>query len=170
MSGRALGVCVALVAALLVAGPAQASDPNSQFDQPALGQYIETLPGGGGPTAPSVGHGHRGGAAPLSARARANLLRQGGSLRGPLEQLASSRDLGAPPARKGGSGLHPAHRAGGHAPNEDGKSFMNALSDAATQGDAGGSWLWLLLALLGVSAAVVALAIRNRRQPGRPAA
>ena len=52
---RLLAVWAAGLAALVLAAPAQAIDPNSQFDQPAAGQYIETLPGSGGPTAPVPG-------------------------------------------------------------------------------------------------------------------
>src|SRR4051794_36590409 len=65
---RALvGTGLAVIAALVVTAPAQATDPASQFDQPAPSQYIETLPGSGGPTAPAVGGSNRGRAAPLSA-------------------------------------------------------------------------------------------------------
>ncbi|MFN2616409.1 MAG: hypothetical protein ABR581_04705 [Thermoleophilaceae bacterium] len=135
---------------------AHAATPASQFDQPALGQYIETLPGSGGPSAPGVGGGPHGPGAPLSGQALAGLRREGGSLASPLRQLATSRQYGAPPAGGSHQGQAIASRAG------DDRSLASALADTVAPKGGSGGTLWLLLALLAVTAAAAGLAVRNR--------
>jgi hypothetical protein len=158
---RLLAVWAAGLAALVLAAPAQAIDPNSQFDQPAAGQYIETLPGSGGPTAPGIGGHHGGPGAPLSPQALAQLRRGGGSLTGPLSQLATSRKLGAPSAPADKSAARRVAAQGDH------QSFLGSLVDAAAPHSGSGATLWLILALVAVTAVAAGRATLNRRQSRR---
>jgi hypothetical protein len=152
-------LALAALAALTAAGPAAASE----FDQPAPAQYIETLPSSGGPTAPGVGGQGLGKAAPLSASALARLRRGGGSLTAPLEELATSRQFGAPPSQRGLPGRRPV----GSIARGDGKSVFGALADTAAPKSGPGGTLWLLLALLAVTAVTAGIAVRNQREARR---
>jgi len=98
--------CVAVAVSVCMPGVARAQEPG--FSSPSVDQYVESVPTGQGPSAPSGGRDEQ--PAKLPAGVRTRLRQQGGTSARSLENLATDPGLGAPAAadertgtRSGGS-------------------------------------------------------------------
>jgi hypothetical protein len=149
-------VAVMALVLLTILPPAGTAAPSRD---PAVNQYVESVPGTGGDRAP--GSERRSGGEPLPPDVRSEIERSGGEDVEALEAVASSPALGAPRADRGDDR---EARAGG---GSDGPpSTIDAVASAAASGDGdAGGWLVGGLALL--TAALAAFALARRRSPTR---
>jgi hypothetical protein len=134
---------------LTILPPAGTAAPSRD---PAVNQYVESVPGAGGDRAPNTEP--RSGGEPLPSDVRSEIERSGGEDSEALEAVASSPALGAPRADRERDG-DPSSRATLKGP----PSTIGAVTSAAasSDGDASG-WLIGGLVLLTVALAGTALA------------
>jgi hypothetical protein len=147
--GRAAAPVVALVL-LTILPPAATAAP---VRDPAVEQYVESVPGadgdGRGDNQPGSGGG-------LPADLKRQIERDGGAEAQALESLASSRELGAPTTRR-------ERHDGPVLPGADhGPSTLDAVSSAAV-GGGGSSGGWVLAGIALLTAALGATALARRR-------
>jgi len=122
---------------------------------PAVNQYVESVPGAGGDRAPNTEP--RSGGERLPSGVRAEIERSGGEDTEALEAVASSPALGAPKAERGADGA-----AGSRARSEGSPSTLGAVTSAAASGD-GDASRWLLWGLVLLTAALAGTALARRR-------
>jgi hypothetical protein len=145
---RLLGLTVG-VALLLVAPVARAEGP------PAIDQYVESVPTAGGGKATKA---HTA----IAATTQHAIARSGGADAQLLTKVATSATYGAPTTR-----LRPASQRAEPAPPP---SALGAVGAAAAVGSGGSRLAWLGLVLFGVTAVVLAAALRRSRSHAVPAA
>ena len=122
---------------------------------PAVDQYVESVPGAGGDRAPNSEP--RSGGERLPSDVRSEIERSGGEDAEALEAVASSPALGAPRGDRDGNG-----GGGSRAASKAPPSTIDAVTSAAASGDSdAGGWLLAGLALLTAALAGVALARRR---------
>ena len=127
----------------------------AQSKDPAVDQYVESVPSAGGDRAP--GSRAPSGSGDLPAGVRREIQRTGGDDAETLKAMASSPALGAPKNQR-----RPAQGAG----RSTAPSGLGAGIGAATNDD-GDSLLWLLAGVIAVTAAIGATALRSRARPPR---
>jgi hypothetical protein len=141
---------------LTILPPAGTAAPSRD---PAVNQYVESVPGAGGDRAPN--NEPRSGGEPLPSDVRSEIKRSGGEDTDALEAVASSPALGAPRADRGDRDGPGAGRR-----SEGPPSTIDAVASAAASGDGdAGGWLIGGLALL--TAALAALGLARRRSLSR---
>jgi hypothetical protein len=141
---------VSLVSLVFPAAVIAATPPQPPPDTPSISQYVEQVPTSGGGSSPGVGNSHAGALPPKVAntlRSRHDPVSQ------QLEKVATSSGYGAP--------QRVLPKAVG---DNAGPEASNALSAAVSAvSDSGGSHvIWLLLALVFVTIAMVWAAARPR--------
>ena len=148
-----IAIGLALVAA---AGAAAAKPPPPVPPNPAIDQYVETVPTSRGPAVPS-GKGH----ARLSPRLTRRLQSSGGQL---LVNAASSAAYGAPQKRLHASKhvVAETRRATTKTSPAISASALGAAGDAVGAGH--GVVLWLALALLAITAVGAGAAVLRARR------
>jgi hypothetical protein len=142
----AIAICAALGLALASSSAWAAELPPLPQDFSAADQYVESPPSGDGGR-PSAG---KGGAAPLPPGV-AGRLGNGST----LERVATSPELGAPNGKLKPDRVQPP-------------SVPSAAVDAL-DGGKGPSLLWLLVALVAVSALLAGAAVNRHHQRGKAA-
>jgi hypothetical protein len=122
---------------------------------PAVNQYVESVPGAGGDRAPNTEP--RSGGEELPSGVRSEIEASGGEDAEALEAVASSPALGAPRADRDRDG-----DSGSRADPKGPPSTIGAVTSAAASGDGDASgWLLGGIALLTVALAGTALARRR---------
>lgn len=124
----------------------------AQVKDPAVDQYVESVPGANGDTGAPKGGG-------LPSDLQRQIESEGGADAAALEAVGSSPALGAPAPRRG-------HAAAGDLPHgsDDSPSTLDALASATVSGDGNtGGWLLAGLAVLTVALAGTALASHRKR-------
>ena len=170
---RILAVAVAILAGLTL--PAVASGQGITPGDPAVDQYVESLPSAEGDRAPGVGRGR--GGAPLPPGVRRQLSRS--SEQRLLERLATSSELGAPArgassaaqdGRASGSRERKAGEGGTGAGGSGGRDRSSSTGDSsplATVGDLTGAGspvaIGVLVLAAGIAAAGLFALLRRRR-------
>jgi hypothetical protein len=146
--GRVAAPVVALVL-LMILPPAATAAP---VRDPAVEQYVESVPGAdGGDSTPGGGPRSGGG---LPSDVQRQIQQEGGADAAALKAVASSAALGAP--KKGRAAA--AHLPRGSEPS---RSALGAVASAATSGD-GNSGGWLIAGIAALTAALAATALARR--------
>jgi hypothetical protein len=127
-------------------GAAQAPPTAPPDEFSAADQYVESVPTSRGPNAPGVGKRPK---APLPPALSARIDREGGAVAAKLEQVATSPDLGAPPAQTAST-----DRKVRRARTESTPNVPSAAVGAVGEGEDGG-----LLRLLGAVLLITCLAV-----------
>jgi hypothetical protein len=141
---------VVVLALLTILPPAATAAP---VRDPAVEQYVESVPGtGGGGSTPENGRPSGGGELPAAVQQQ--IQQQGGADADALKAVGSSPALGAPRHRRAAQADLP------HGPDR-GRSSLGAAASAAVSGDGNaGGWLIAAIAALTVALAGTALARR----------
>jgi hypothetical protein len=150
--GRVAAPVVALVLLTILPSAATAAP----VQDPAVEQYVESVPGARGDGPDRTPSGSGGG---LPAQVQRQVEREGGADAGALEAVASSAELGAPAtaAKKRRHGQSAGlRRAGDPSP-----SAIDAVGSAAL-GEHGSSGGWVLLGIALLTAALAATALARR--------
>jgi hypothetical protein len=136
-------VLLTIVPPLAAAAPVQ---------DPAVDQYVESVPGvGGGDRTPRDGGGRGGDGLPSGVQHR--VQQDGGADAAALKAVGSSPELGAP--RKSRAGAADLPHGSGHS-----QSALGAAASAVSgDGNAGG---WLLAGIAALTAALAATALARR--------
>jgi hypothetical protein len=121
---------------------------------PAVNQYVESVPGAGGDRAP--GTEPRSGGDSLPPAVRSDIARSGGEDAEALEAVASSPALGAPKGDRNGND------DSGSRPGSDGPPSTLGAVTSATRGG-GGATGWLLASVALLTAALAGTALVRRR-------
>ena len=137
---------------LTILPPAGMAAPSND---PAVNQYVESVPGAGGDRAPNSEP--RSGGGTLPADVSREIERSGGEDAEALEAVASSPALGAPRADRGEGG-----EAGSRAGSKGPPSTIGAATSAAasSDGDAGG---WLIGGIVLLTVLLAGTALLRRR-------
>lgn len=156
LSAARVAAPVMALVLLTILPPAGMAAPSND---PAVDQYVESVPGAGGDRAP--GSEPRSGGERLPSDVSREIERSGGDDAEALEAVASSPALGAPRADTG-----KGSEAGSRASSEGPPSTIDAVTSAAASsgGDAGG---WLLGGLAFLTAALATFALARRRSLSR---
>lgn len=142
----------AVLVALTWVGSASAQTPPPPEDVPAVSAYVELVPTSEGSRSPSVGPG---GTVKLPPRLEAAIAREGGEDAPLLEQVTTSRALGAPPSSRRPRRPIALPRTRDQAPLAAG---VGVLTDGSN-----GRLLLLALVLVGTTAGVAGVAAYGRR-------
>ena len=156
--GRVLAPVVALV--LLTMLPPGASA--APVKDPAVDQYVESVPGAGGDRAPNTEP--RSGGERLPADVRSEIKSAGGRDAEALAAVASSPALGAPRADRDGEGGGSSGDSG--SVSKGPPSAIDAVTSAAASGDGDASG-WLIAGLALLTAALAGTALARRRSLAR---
>ena len=146
----AIAAASTLASLAMVPSPVSAADqaasvsPADEFS--ATDQYVESVPTSRGPRAPAVQKRPK---APLPPAVSALIDRDGGAAAAKLEQVATSPDLGAPPARPASHREPPRHSRAVSSP-----SVPSAAVSALGEGEDGS-----LVRLLGALVLITGLAV-----------
>jgi hypothetical protein len=133
-----------LAPAASAADQAASVSPADEFS--ATDQYVESVPTSRGPRAPAV---HKRPKAPLPHAISARLDQDGGGDAAKLEQVATSADLGAPPARPKPDSGQPRHARAVSSPSVP-SAAVSALGEGEDRS---------LVRLLGALALITGLAV-----------
>ena len=157
---RGTGIVV-LMSLLALPAPAFAQGPGDLSPDPAVNQYVESVPTAGG--AKPSGAARSGGGSRLPEAVRQRVREQAGADADDLEAIATAPELGAPRERlEGGSSPGRAPAGGAAAPPAAEEGPVAAAVDAAVDGD-GSTMPWLVAGLLATSALVGGAALVRRR-------
>ena len=167
-AARRMPLAVISLVVLMLTPPVAAAQSGTDPSNPALDQYVESVPSSHGshPGPPSAGGQTHPDALPPAVRSQ--IQTQGGSDAKQLEAVGSSPALGAPPAAshhaRHGDRAKPAATAPTRVKPEDkSPSLLSSVAKAATDGGGGDGAGLLIVGLVLLTAALGGTALARRR-------